>query len=53
MICSLTFFIFSLSFLVELPVLDNEMYHAVKPGLSSYKDNPEEVWMPIYTKALY
>uniref|UniRef100_A0AAX7SGU2 nucleoside diphosphate phosphatase n=1 Tax=Astatotilapia calliptera TaxID=8154 RepID=A0AAX7SGU2_ASTCA len=36
------FFIFSLSFLVELPVLDNEMYHAVKPGLSSYKDNPEE-----------
>ncbi|XP_006786173.1 ectonucleoside triphosphate diphosphohydrolase 5 [Neolamprologus brichardi] len=27
---------------VELPVLDNEMYHAVKPGLSSYKDNPEE-----------
>lgn len=46
-------FLFSLSFLVELPVLDNEMYHAVKPGLSSYKDNPEEVWMPIYTKALY
>uniref|UniRef100_A0A3Q2XCS0 nucleoside diphosphate phosphatase n=1 Tax=Hippocampus comes TaxID=109280 RepID=A0A3Q2XCS0_HIPCM len=28
---------------VELPVLDNEMYHAVKPGLSAYKDNPEEV----------
>ncbi|XP_072313317.1 ectonucleoside triphosphate diphosphohydrolase 5 [Eucyclogobius newberryi] len=27
---------------VELPVLDNEMFHAVKPGLSSYKDNPEE-----------
>uniref|UniRef100_A0A665X093 nucleoside diphosphate phosphatase n=1 Tax=Echeneis naucrates TaxID=173247 RepID=A0A665X093_ECHNA len=27
---------------VELPVLDNEMYHAVKPGLSAYKDNPEE-----------
>uniref|UniRef100_A0A3Q1GXD0 nucleoside diphosphate phosphatase n=1 Tax=Acanthochromis polyacanthus TaxID=80966 RepID=A0A3Q1GXD0_9TELE len=26
----------------ELPVLDNEMYHAVKPGLSAYKDNPEE-----------
>uniref|UniRef100_A0A3B4AC18 nucleoside diphosphate phosphatase n=1 Tax=Periophthalmus magnuspinnatus TaxID=409849 RepID=A0A3B4AC18_9GOBI len=26
----------------ELPVLDNEMFHAVKPGLSSYKDNPEE-----------
>uniref|UniRef100_A0A672FR52 nucleoside diphosphate phosphatase n=1 Tax=Salarias fasciatus TaxID=181472 RepID=A0A672FR52_SALFA len=25
-----------------LPVLDNEMYHAVKPGLSAYKDNPEE-----------
>ncbi|KAM6912299.1 ectonucleoside triphosphate diphosphohydrolase 5 [Xenentodon cancila] len=27
---------------VELPVLDNEMYHAVKPGLSEYKDNPEQ-----------
>ncbi|KAM9354862.1 ectonucleoside triphosphate diphosphohydrolase 5 [Pholidichthys leucotaenia] len=27
---------------VELPVLDNEMYHAVKPGLSAYKDNTEE-----------
>ncbi|TWW72144.1 ectonucleoside triphosphate diphosphohydrolase 5 [Takifugu flavidus] len=27
---------------VELPVLDNEIYHAVKPGLSSYKDKPEE-----------
>ncbi|XP_056151453.1 ectonucleoside triphosphate diphosphohydrolase 5 [Lampris incognitus] len=27
---------------VELPVLDNEIYHAVKPGLSAYKDNPEE-----------
>ncbi|KAJ4939983.1 hypothetical protein JOQ06_029415 [Pogonophryne albipinna] len=27
---------------VELPVLDNEMYYAVKPGLSAYKDNPEE-----------
>ncbi|CDQ68016.1 unnamed protein product [Oncorhynchus mykiss] len=27
---------------VELPVLDNEMYHAVKPGLSAYKDKPEE-----------
>uniref|UniRef100_A0A3Q3DRC6 nucleoside diphosphate phosphatase n=1 Tax=Hippocampus comes TaxID=109280 RepID=A0A3Q3DRC6_HIPCM len=26
----------------RLPVLDNEMYHAVKPGLSAYKDNPEE-----------
>lgn len=33
-------------FLVELPVLDNEMYHAVKPGLSAYKDNPEEVRVP-------
>lgn len=33
--------------LVELPVLDNEMYHAVKPGLSAYKDNPEEVCIPI------
>ncbi|XP_059908282.1 ectonucleoside triphosphate diphosphohydrolase 5 [Gadus macrocephalus] len=27
---------------VELPVLDNELYHAVKPGLSAYKDTPEE-----------
>ncbi|XP_062253307.1 ectonucleoside triphosphate diphosphohydrolase 5 [Platichthys flesus] len=27
---------------VELPVLDNELYNAVKPGLSAYKDNPEE-----------
>ncbi|XP_020775268.2 LOW QUALITY PROTEIN: ectonucleoside triphosphate diphosphohydrolase 5 [Boleophthalmus pectinirostris] len=27
---------------VELPVLDNEMFHAVKPGLSAYKENPEE-----------
>lgn len=26
-----------------LPVLDNEMYNAVKPGLSAYGDNPEEV----------
>ncbi|XP_062863601.1 ectonucleoside triphosphate diphosphohydrolase 5 [Trichomycterus rosablanca] len=24
-----------------LPVLDNEMYNAVKPGLSAYGDNPE------------
>lgn len=35
----------STSFSVELPVLDNELYHAVKPGLSAYKDNPEEVCM--------
>ncbi|XP_017265039.1 ectonucleoside triphosphate diphosphohydrolase 5 [Kryptolebias marmoratus] len=27
---------------VELPVLDNEMFHAVKPGLSEYRNNPEE-----------
>ncbi|RVE55418.1 hypothetical protein OJAV_G00236520 [Oryzias javanicus] len=27
---------------VELPVLDSEMYHAIKPGLSEYKYNPEE-----------
>ncbi|KAL6105705.1 entpd5 [Pungitius sinensis] len=27
---------------VELPVLDSEMFHAVKPGLSHYKDNPEK-----------
>uniref|UniRef100_A0A8D3DBE0 nucleoside diphosphate phosphatase n=1 Tax=Scophthalmus maximus TaxID=52904 RepID=A0A8D3DBE0_SCOMX len=27
---------------IELPVLDNELYHAVKPGLSAYKDNVEE-----------
>ncbi|GAA6096549.1 ectonucleoside triphosphate diphosphohydrolase 5 [Tachysurus ichikawai] len=25
-----------------LPVLDNEMYNAVKPGLSAYGENPEE-----------
>lgn len=36
-----------LLFLVELPVLDNEIYHAVKPGLSAYKDNPEEVCTPV------
>lgn len=34
---------------VELPVLDNEIYHAVKPGLSSYKDNPEEVRISDHT----
>uniref|UniRef100_A0A3Q3VWK1 nucleoside diphosphate phosphatase n=1 Tax=Mola mola TaxID=94237 RepID=A0A3Q3VWK1_MOLML len=26
---------------VELPVLDNEMFHSVKPGLSAYADSPE------------
>lgn len=41
MICSIT------SFVVELPVLDNELFHAVKPGLSAYKENPEEVRMPV------
>lgn len=25
------------------------MYHAVKPGLSAYKDNPEEVRVPVET----
>ncbi|XP_053192909.1 ectonucleoside triphosphate diphosphohydrolase 5-like [Scomber japonicus] len=25
----------------ELPVLDNEMFHSVKPGLSAYADSPE------------
>lgn len=40
-------FFFLLFFVVELPVLDNEMYHAVKPGLSAYKDRPEEVCMPV------
>lgn len=25
----------------ELPVLDNEIFHSVKPGLSAYADNPE------------
>lgn len=49
MTCSLT----PTSFLVELPVLDNEMYHAVKPGLSAYKDNPEEVRMCVYTVTYY
>lgn len=34
-------------FLVELPVLDHEIYHAVKPGLSAYKDRPEEVCMTV------
>ncbi|XP_075900859.1 ectonucleoside triphosphate diphosphohydrolase 5 isoform X1 [Nelusetta ayraudi] len=33
----------------ELPVLDNEMFHSVKPGLSAYADSPEmaghTVWM--------
>lgn len=38
-----------LAFSVELPVLDNELYHAVKPGLSAYKDNPEEVCAPVHT----
>ncbi|XP_010730205.2 ectonucleoside triphosphate diphosphohydrolase 5 [Larimichthys crocea] len=26
---------------VELPVLDNEMFHSIKPGLSAYADSPE------------
>uniref|UniRef100_A0A8C4D908 nucleoside diphosphate phosphatase n=1 Tax=Dicentrarchus labrax TaxID=13489 RepID=A0A8C4D908_DICLA len=25
----------------ELPVLDNEMFHSIKPGLSAYVDSPE------------
>lgn len=25
----------------ELPVLDNEMFHSIKPGLSAYADTPE------------
>ena len=29
--------------LEELPVLDNEMFHSVKPGLSAYADSPEVV----------
>lgn len=29
--------------LVELPVLDNEMFHSIKPGLSAYADAPEMV----------
>ncbi|KAM3603566.1 uncharacterized protein V6R79_025010 [Siganus canaliculatus] len=29
------------SFSDELPVLDNEMFHSVKPGLSAYADSPE------------
>lgn len=46
------FFLFvclSVCVAVELPVLDNEIYHAVKPGLSSYKDNPEEVRISDHT----
>lgn len=27
----------------ELPVLDNEMFHSIKPGLSAYADTPEMV----------
>ena len=30
-------------FLVELPILDNEMFHSVKPGLSAYANSPEMV----------
>lgn len=30
-------------FLAELPVLDNEMFHSIKPGLSAYADAPEMV----------
>lgn len=26
-----------------LPVLDNEMFHSIKPGLSAYADYPETV----------
>ncbi|KAM9339432.1 ectonucleoside triphosphate diphosphohydrolase 5 [Symphorus nematophorus] len=26
---------------VELPILDNEMFHSIKPGLSAYADSPE------------
>lgn len=29
--------------LEELPVLDNEMFHSIKPGLSAYADSPEMV----------
>nr|XP_019947486.1 PREDICTED: ectonucleoside triphosphate diphosphohydrolase 5-like [Paralichthys olivaceus] len=25
----------------ELPILDNEMFHSIKPGLSAYADSPE------------
>lgn len=28
---------------MELPVLDNEMFHSIKPGLSAYADSPEMV----------
>ncbi|XP_062415688.1 ectonucleoside triphosphate diphosphohydrolase 5-like isoform X4 [Pungitius pungitius] len=27
----------------ELPILDNEMFHSIKPGLSAYADSPEAV----------
>lgn len=30
-------------FLAELPVLDNEMFHSIKPGLSAYANAPEMV----------
>lgn len=29
--------------LAGLPVLDNEMFHSIKPGLSAYADSPEMV----------
>lgn len=39
----LTWVDFFLYLLVELPVLDNEMFHSIKPGLSAYADSPEMV----------
>lgn len=33
-------------FLDRLPILDNEMFQSVKPGLSAYADTPEKVSKP-------
>lgn len=36
-----TFFLFFIT--EKLPILDNEMFHSIKPGLSAYVDAPEMV----------
>lgn len=33
----------------QLPVLDNEMFHSVKPGLSAYADSPEMAGQTVRT----
>uniref|UniRef100_A0A3Q2ZD64 nucleoside diphosphate phosphatase n=1 Tax=Kryptolebias marmoratus TaxID=37003 RepID=A0A3Q2ZD64_KRYMA len=34
----------------QLPVLDNEMFHSIKPGLSAYADSPEMVTVTLLLK---